>query len=83
METNWNQTKSHEIKTNHISTDDLAFSAYLKMKGYHLIKSDQKESKSTFIFEIGTGDANALKVKFINSEFLSFYNELRNLKKLI
>ena len=83
METNWNQIKSHEIKTNRITTDDLAFSAYLKMKGYHLIKSDQKKSKSTFIFEIGTEDANALKVKFINSEFLSFYNELRNLKKLI
>jgi len=75
--------KSDKIKNNQITTDDLAFSAYLKMKGYHLIKSNQKKSKSTFVFAIGTEDANSLKVQFINSEFLSFYNELRNLKKLI
>jgi hypothetical protein len=37
--------KSNEIKNDHITTDDLAFSAYLKMKGYHLIKSDQKKSE--------------------------------------
>jgi hypothetical protein len=79
----WNEMESNEIKNNHITTDDLAFSAYLKMKGSHLIKADQKKSKSTFIFDIGTEDANTLKVEFINSEFLSFYNELRNLKKLI
>ena len=83
METNWNQMASDEINKNRITTDDLAFSAYLKTKGYHLIKSNQKKSKSTFIFEIGTEDASSLKVQFINSEFLSFYNELRNLKKLI
>ena len=75
--------KSDEIKNHHITTDDLAFSAYLKVKGYHLIRSNQKKSKSTFIFDIGTADPNPLKVEFVNSEFLSFYNELRNLKKLI
>jgi hypothetical protein len=74
--------KSNDIKVNHISTDDLAFSAYLRMKGYRLIKSNQRKSKNTFFFAIGTEDANSLKVEFINSEFLSFYNELRNLKKL-
>jgi hypothetical protein len=74
--------KSNDIKVNHISTDDLAFSAYLRMKGHQLIKSDQRKSKNTFVFAIGTEDANSLKVEFINSEFLSFYNELRNLKKL-
>jgi hypothetical protein len=81
-EIKWSEMESNEIKNNHITTDDLAFSAYLKMKGYHLLKSDQKKSKSTFIFDVGTEDANSLKVEFINSEFLSFYNELRNLKKL-
>jgi hypothetical protein len=75
--------ESDATKRNQITTDDLAFSAYLRMKGYHLIKSDQKKSKSTFIFDIGTTDPNPLKVQFINSEFLSYYNELRNLKKLI
>jgi len=70
-------------KPNHITTDDLAFSAYMKMKGYPLIKSDQRKSKILFVFEINTLDVNQMKVEFINSEFLSFYNELRNLKKLI
>ena len=68
---------------NHITTDDLAFSAYLKMKGHQLIKSDQKKTKSFFVFEVGDLDAKEMKVEFINSKFLSFYNELRNLKKLI
>jgi hypothetical protein len=79
----WNEMKSNEIKDEQIITDDLAFSAYLKMKGYHLIKSDQKKSKRIFVFAVGAEDENSLKVEFINSEFLSFYNELRNLKKLI
>jgi hypothetical protein len=83
MESNWNQIQSEEITENRIVTDDLALSAYLKMKGYHLIRSDQKKSKSTFVFAIGVENANSLKVEFVNSEFLSFYNELRNLKKLI
>ena len=74
--------KSNEIKNNQITTDDLAFSAYLKMKGYPLIKSDQKRSKSTFTFEVDE-NINQLKVEFINSEFVQFYNELRNLKKMI
>jgi hypothetical protein len=82
MESGETQMKSNEIKNNQITTDDLAFSAYLKMKGYPLIKSDQKKSRNTFMFDLGTEDANSLKVEFINSEFLSFYNELRNLKKL-
>lgn len=77
------QMESGQIKGNQITTDDLAFSAYMRMKGYHLIKSDQRKSKSTFVFDIGTEDPNSLKVQFINSEFLSYYNELRNLKKLI
>ena len=68
---------------NHITTDDLAFSAYLKMKGHHLIKSDQRKSKSFFVFEVGALDVNQMQVQFINSEFLSFYNEPSNLKKLM
>ena len=73
---------SNEIKDNQITTDDLAFSAYLRMKGYRLIKSDQKRSKVYFTFEID-GNIDQLKVEFINSEIIQFYNELRNLKKVI
>lgn len=71
------------IRNNHLTTDDLAFSAYLRMKGYRLIKSNPTKSKSIFTFEIGDEDPEVLKVQFINSEFLVFYNEIRNLKKLI
>jgi hypothetical protein len=75
-------TSSQTITTDHITTDDLAFSAYLKMKGYHLIKSDRKRSKTLFTFDVDR-DIEHLKVEFINSEFVQFYNELRNLKKMI
>jgi hypothetical protein len=71
-----------EIKNNHITADDLAFSAYLKMKGYHFIKSDQNKSKNIFTFEVD-GDIDQMMVEFINSEFVQFYNKLRNLKKMI
>lgn len=75
-------TQSNTITEHHITTDDLAFSAYLKMKGYHLIKSDRKRSKTLFTFDVRENTEN-LKVKFINSDFVRFYNELRNLKKMI
>jgi hypothetical protein len=71
-----------EIKEDHIITDDLAFSAYLKMKGHCLIKSDRNASKTYFTFEVDR-NADELKVEFINSKFLQFHNELRNLKKMI
>ncbi|MBL7073836.1 hypothetical protein ISS37_01170 [candidate division KSB1 bacterium] len=74
--------RSNKIKNNHITTDDLPFSAYLKMKGHRLIKSDQKKSKAYFTFECD-GNTDQLKVEFINSEFIQFYNEVRNLKKMI
>jgi hypothetical protein len=67
---------------NRLTTDDLAFSAYLRMKGYRLIKSNPTKSKSIFTFEIGDEEPEVLKMQFINSEFLVFYNEIRNLKKL-
>ena len=73
---------THQIIPNHITTDDLAFSAYLKLKGHHLIKCDQRKTKTVFTFNVN-GDGDRLKVEFINSEFVRFYNELRNLKKMV
>lgn len=77
---------SEDIKTaesHQIITDDLAFSAWLKMKGHRLIEHQQERSKSIFKFEVENDDAELLKVEFVNSEFLKFYNEVRNLKKII
>jgi len=73
--------KSTQTKANQITTDDLAFSAFLKTKGHRLIRSDQRRSKSLFTFELDE-DASTLRLEFINSDFVRFYNELRNLKKL-
>ena len=54
-------------KRNHITTDDLAFSAYLKMRGYLLIRSNNIKSKMSFVFNIENNAAEALKLEFINS----------------
>ena len=71
-----------QIKQNHITTDDLAFSAYLRLQGYHLIKSNNNKIKKSFVFDIGSDESSKLKMDFINSKYLNYYNELRNLKKL-
>ncbi len=72
-----------EHQENHITTDDLAFSAYLKTKGYRLIRSNRQKSRNVFSFEIKSTDKDLLMMEFINSDFLKYYNELRSLKKLI
>gem|GEM_PF-2099424 len=59
-----------------------AFSAYLRLKGHRLITSDKRRSKVLFTFEV-EGNPDQLKVDFINSELIRFYNELRNLKKML
>ena len=72
-----------QIKQNQITTDDLAFSAYLRLHGYRLIKSQNNKIKKSFVFDIGSDEIAKLKLDFINSKFLIYYNELRNLKKLL
>ena len=74
---------SNQIKQNQITTDDLAFSAYLRLQGYQLIKSINNRIKNSFVFDIGSDDIPNLKLNFINSKYLNYYNELRNLKKTI
>ena len=77
------EQKSNQTKTNQITTDDLALSAYLKIKGYRLIKSDQRGSKNLFTFEFNGKNSQQLKMDFVNSEFINYYNEIKNLKKLM
>jgi len=74
---------TNQIKQNQITTDDLAFSAYLRLHGYHLIKSNNNKIKKSFVFNLGSDDSSKLRLDFINSKFLTYYNELRNLKKLL
>ncbi len=73
----------NSIIATHITTDDISFSAWLKMRGYPLIRIVQRSRKSLFEFNLNGENAGSLKMEFINSEFITYYNELRNLKKLI
>jgi hypothetical protein len=77
------EMKSNQKQSNPIRTDDLALSAYLRLKGYTLIRSEMVRAKRFFIFDIDEEKAAEEKVTFIQSDLLKFYNELRNLKKLL
>ncbi len=68
---------------NLLVTDDLAFSAYLKMKGFQLVESRRNRKNIQFVFDIDIEDQNQMKIEFINSEFINYYNEVRNLKKIV
>ena len=76
------EEKSHRNTPDQITTDDLAFSAYLRIRGHRLIKSDQNGPRTHFTLEIDRSNEE-LKIEFINSQFIQFYNELRNLKKMV
>jgi len=72
-----------DISMNLLVTDDLAFSAYLKMKGFQLVESRRNRKNIQFVFDIDIEDQNQMKIEFINSEFINYYNEVRNLKKIV
>ena len=68
-------------------TEDLAFAAFLKVKGYELLQAEKvnpadKRSKRIFIFKVPNGEIDGLRLNFVNSDFLKFYNEIISLKKL-
>ena len=68
-------------------TEDLAFAAYLKVKGYELLRAEKvdpsdRRSKRIFIFKVPAGEIEELRLSFVKSDFLKFYNEIISLKKL-
>jgi hypothetical protein len=68
-------------------TDDIAFAAFLRVKGYRLcrvekLQPNRTDSKRLFIFEAPSDALQALKLDYVNSELLRFHNELLGLKKL-
>ena len=75
--------QSNQIESHLIKTDDLAFSAYLRMNGYRLIRMEALRSKIYFFFELPKKTFLEEKIAFIHSDSLKFYNEIRNLKKLL
>ena len=72
---------------NQYRTDDLALAAFLRVKGFQLsrvekIQPNRTDSKRAFYFEVPEGQLQELKLEFVNSDVLRFYNELLGLKKL-
>ncbi len=68
-------------------TEDLAFAAFLKVKGYELLRAEKvnpadRRSKRIFIFKVPDGEIEELRLNFVKSDFLKFYNEIISLKKL-
>ena len=65
-------------------TSDLALAAYMTLKGLPLI-SARKLPTGRFEFELNdeTGQADALAIEYIGSDFCEFDNKVRALKKLL
>ena len=72
---------------NEYRTEDLAFAAFLRVQGYALSRVEklnptERNSKRAFFFDVPQEKLQELKLAFVNSDLLRFYNEILNLKKL-
>ena len=72
---------------NEYRTEDLAFAAFLRVRGYPLnrverLQPNRADSKRAFYFELPETQLQELKLEFVNGDLLRFYNELLGLKKL-
>ena len=72
---------------NKYRTDDLALAAFLRVKGFQLsrvekIQPNRTDSKRAFYFKVPESQLQELKLEFVNSDVLRFYNEILGLKKL-
>ena len=72
---------------NEYRTEDLAFAAFLRVRGYALSRVEklnptERNSKRAFFFDVPQEKLQELKLAFVNSDLLRFYNELLGLKKL-
>ncbi len=65
-------------------TEDLALSAYLKMKNIPMENYDNSGTgKVRFTFTDPEGVCKGLHIEFLNSECKKFDSEVRDLKKLL
>jgi len=65
-------------------TSDLALAAYMITKGLKLVKATRlKSGRYHFEVEDPNDLADSLKLEFINSEFMTFDNNLKMLKKMM
>ena len=74
-------------KQNQYRTDDLAFAAFLCVQGYALCRVEklnptERNSKRAFYFNVPETQLQELRLEFVNSDILRFYNTILGLKKL-
>jgi hypothetical protein len=74
---------SLQMDAGHISADGLAFSAYVRMGPNRLTRLHRSEARVGFGFDRESTGAQSLEVEFSNTEFLRFYDNVRNLEKLV
>jgi len=72
---------------NEYRTEDLAFAAFLRVRGYNLSRVEklnptERNSKRAFYFDVPRDVLQELKLEFVNSDLLRFYNEQKKKKKL-
>ena len=72
---------------NEYRTEDLAFAAFLRVRGYALSRVEKlnptdRNSKRAFFFDVPQEKLQELKLAFVNSDLLRFHNQLLGLKKL-
>ena len=69
---------------NTYETADLAFAAFLCMRGFRLISAKKLQGgKFSFVFDDPTSTAAAMQSQFLASEFPIFDNFIKILKKRI
>ena len=65
-------------------TSDIGIAAYLQLAGKKLLSCKRLETgKFYFEFDNSQGDCQQLSLGFLDSEFCKFYNNVRNLKKIL
>ena len=72
---------------NKYRTEDLALAAFLRVKGYQLnrvekLNPTKQNSKRAFYLDVPQERLQELKLEFVNSDILRFYNEILSLKKV-
>ena len=69
---------------NKFTTSDIAHAAYLMLKGLKLLSATREiGGKFKFEFDDAKGNAKDLVMEYVTSDFSSFDNHLKNLKKLL
>ena len=75
--------KKH-ISEEEFVTSDIGIAAYLQLKGYKILECKRLESgKFFFKFEDKNRECAQVSLKFLESDFCRFDNNVRNLKKVL